>query len=290
MNWPRARAILIISFLALDLFLGYVLLDSQREFSELTASEVQQAIETAAEYGILVSSQMPRRVMAVPFLVVRPQEADAQMLAERLLGPEQVHTVQSSKELSVWANDEGQVTILSTGVVIYNRAKIEPRTQSTPLDLRAARAALEKFLSERGMFPGDARFDFAEEMSPGVFFLRYYQEYQGYPVFGGYITATVDERGVENMRKIWFSPVGLGEQRRLLMTAPDALVTAAPEIANQLGRTVTLESVKFGYLSEALDARQWDVLPVWRFGFSDFMFVYVDGYSGEVLKIDTTKR
>lgn len=290
MNWSRARTILIVSFLALDIFLAYAAFGSRREISELTSTEVQQALARAREHSIVVKAQMPRRVMAAPFLSVRPRVLEAEMVAKRLLGPEPPRNAQHSKELSVWNNSSGQVTVLASGVILYTGAPARQDPQAKRLDSRAARTLFERYMQDRGMMPADARFDYVAELSSGVFLLQYHQDYGGTPLFGGYITALVDASGVLNMRMVWFEPSGLGQKKRLVMPAPDALAKAAPEIARQLNRFATVEAVKFGYFTEAMDAREWDVFPVWRFEIDGNVHVYVNGYSGDVEKIDMARR
>jgi hypothetical protein len=285
LNWSRARTILIVSFLALDLFLGYVAFGSQHESSQVTSTEVQRALDRVKALGITVTAQIPRRVMAAPFLVIRPRNQDIEAISGRLLGTDRPDAVQSSKELSVWAFQNSRVTVLSTGVVIFT-TEAKTGSPGTEVDARSAQAMVLRFLSERGLLPQDARLDFVERTGQDSFTVQYYQEYEGTPLFGGYITATVAAWGVSRVRFLWFNPVGFGTGKRSVVPATDALVKAVPSIVGKVGAGARLEAMKFGYLSEGMDAREWDAIPVWRLSFSGGVSVYVNGYTGDVEKVD----
>ena len=287
MNWPRARAILLVSFLALDIFLGYVALGPKQAYGEVTSAEIQRAITRAALAGVIISAQIPAQVTAVSFLSIEPWPADRLATAQKLLGVDRPTVVQESRDLTVWGNAGSLVTSLANGVVIYLPA--EKQSARRDLDTRSARALVEDFLTPLGLLPGDARLDWVRQTGAESFMLQFRQDYQGVALFGGYITANIDKGQISRIRLVWFSPKGFSGKKRALVPATDALITAVSAGESAIERGSAIESISLGYLSEPLDARQWDAYPVWRFGFSTGSFVYVNGYSGVIERFGELK-
>lgn len=280
MNWPRARVILLVSFMALDIFLGYVAFGPKLAYGEVTSSEIQRAITRAATAGVIIQAPVPAQVTAVSFLTLEPWPADRLATAQKLLGAGRLTVVQESRELTVWGYEGSLVTSLANGVVIYLPAEKPGATRAT--DSRSARALVEDFLGPRDLLPTDARLDWVRQTGAESFVVQFRQDYQGVPLFGGYITANIDKGQISRIRLVLFSPKGLSGKKRALVPATDALITAVSAGEGTIERGSAIETIALGYLSEPLDARQWDAYPVWRFGFSNGAFVYVNGYSGVI--------
>ncbi len=286
MNWPRARAILLVSFLALDIFLGYVALGPKQAYGEVTSAEIQRAITRAASAGVVVSAPIPAQVTAASFLSVEPWQVDRLVTAQRLLGTDRPTVVQESRELTVWGYSGSLVTSLASGVFIYLPAE---KSGGRGVDTRSARTLVEDFLRPSGLLPLDARLDWVREAGEESYVVQFRQDYQGAALFGGYITANVDKGRISRIRMVWFSPKGYSGKKRALVPATDALITALSAGESVVERGSAIESITLGYLSEPLDARQWDAYPVWRFGFSNGSFVYVNGYSGVIERFGESK-
>ena len=288
MNWSRARAILILGYLILDVFLGYTAFAARGAPGQVTSTEVQRAVEQLKAQGISVAAQVPRQVMAASFLSVKMGQTDPQQVVKKLLGPGE-HVAQSAPEITVWTDAAGaRVTLLATGVILYDAVGVESSGRQR-FDERSARAFAEKYITSRGLMPPDARFDFVKQTGPNQFVVQYYQDYRGTPLFGGYVTAMVDGAGVSRLRIAWFTPVDAPEKRRIVVPVTDALVKAIPAMSKVLPGEATLENIRFGYLAEAMDARQWDAYPVWRLEFQDGILVYLNGYTGDMEKYEDIK-
>jgi hypothetical protein len=285
-NWWRARTILILSFLVLDVFLGYTAFAARDAAGEITGTEVQRVAEQLKANGITVTADIPRQVTAWSFLAVKKGQKDPLEAAKRLLGSQEPRVLQSAPEITVWADDRGaKVTSLSTGVILYDAAPVTAQVKRE-YDLRSARQLAEKFIADNGLLPQDAKFDTVKAAGTSRFVARWRQDYQGAPLFGGYITVVVDQAGVSRVRYAWFTPVVAPDKRRMVMPATDALQKALPDIRAQLKGESTLEAIELGYLADTIDAREWDAYPVWRLSFANGQMIYLNGYSGDFDRLE----
>jgi hypothetical protein len=269
-----------LSFFALDIFLGYVAFGPKQAYGEVTSAEIQRALTRAATAGVIVQAPIPAQVTAVSFLTLEPWPADRFLMAQKLLGIDRPTVVQESRELTVWSHAGSLVTSLANGVSMYLPAEKPGTIRAT--DSSGARTLVEDFLKARELLPADARLDWVRQNGPESFVVQFRQDHQGVPIFGGYITANIEKGQISRIRVVWFSPKGLSGKKRALVPATDAIITAVSAGEGTIERGSAIETIALGYLSEPLDARQWDAYPVWRFGFSNGAFVYVNGYSGVI--------
>ncbi len=92
MDWPKAKSILIIGFLLVDLYLAWLLYSGSRVniITVLSAEEVQDLIKLSQHYGVeLQADPTPLRVRKVPILSMEEQvdaEETARAIAEIWLG------------------------------------------------------------------------------------------------------------------------------------------------------------------------------------------------------------
>lgn len=270
--------------MVLNIFLGITAFGQRDGYSGITRAEMSRALEQAKKAGITVSAALPRQIQAAPFLSLKPYEFVPENMAKTLLGTDMPTQQQASSELRVWTHEGRRVTWVASGAVLY--IDEGERTKTDTVSAQKARAVTEDFLSEKGLLFEDARLDFVAQTGPSRYIVQYCQDFQGTPVFGGYITVTVDAGGVDRLRFLWFNPIGLGLKRRTLIPATDCLVKIAPAVTQILGDTSELTSLGMGYLSEGIDARQWDAFPVWRFEFSKRYYIYVNAYTGEIDKTE----
>ncbi|MGI6359222.1 MAG: hypothetical protein ACOX2K_11210 [Bacillota bacterium] len=88
MDWPKAKSILIIGFLLVDLYLAWMLYASSRVsiVTALTAEDVQDLIRLSQHYGVeLLSTPTPLKVGKAPGLSM-VEETDAETVARAVAG------------------------------------------------------------------------------------------------------------------------------------------------------------------------------------------------------------
>lgn len=305
MDWSRAKTILIIAYVVLDLVLAWHLFTdparSRVMTRQLSAGEARRVEEEAASHGIEVRCAVPRDAAPMPMLTVRKAQTDPDAIALSLLreaGP----TASRHEEHGKIVYDVGgqRVTVYENGVTVYERlsgqaarpapqipAGEEGRRGSAPdgFDEKAAVSLARKFWGERSGLPQDARFDSAVWNGRyGAFAVNFYQEYRRTPLFAGRRFALVGSEGVIMAMMSWFEVVAPGRQPVSTLTVADAIKALYPlaEQREAAGEKIVVRDMRLGYYTEAYNARQWEAVPAWRFQLQDGTNLYVNAYTGHL--------
>lgn len=247
MDWPRAKAILIAAFLALDLMLALELWVGQA--GAPLAQAPGRVRDDLLREGIVFTGSLPgRRPPAMRRLKVRARPADAARLRASFfpgaLGPAGPSAPSSAGEAGAQPGAQGapgagdrqgalvfrregeQLTILPQGLILYERRDLAAGEPPVSFDLAAARQVGEDFVRRRGLLPADARPDYAVPVPggrPGAYQVFYVQRFHEWPLFGGYLGMEVVYGSVRALEAFWLDVEGFVGPRRPVITAEQAL-------------------------------------------------------------------
>ncbi|MGB9867331.1 MAG: hypothetical protein ACPLPR_05415 [Bacillota bacterium] len=279
MNWGKARAILIVAFLCLDLFLGvraWAILRAQLG-GQNPAGELSFAIEQLRELGVQVSCEPPVQGKPSPFVMVRPLFQDPDSAARAFLGPD-LTDVSPFALGSATVYRKGPVTMsVEKGSIIeYLDRGVRPGEPTAP---RRAVEALVQFLSGKGvqLEPNNCVVSRQQEL---VIVIAE-QRINGLPFFGCQVYGEVSGQRVRRLRLRWLAVEGPSGYRKALVPVGEVLKRAGREIARRQGRD-TIVSVEQGYFTEIYDASQWEAVPAWRVRTGAGLDLILNGYTGEL--------
>lgn len=312
MDWPRAKAILIVAFLLLDALLGVRVWQERTGAAYAPAAAVDGAArvrEALRREGIVVAGDLPLRTpRALPRLRVRPRGMDADRLGAAFFpaaegGAEAAGS--GAREARVFVRGGERLTILPQGLVLYERRDASSSVPNA-LDAAAAARAAADFLRERGLLTRDLAADFtlpAPGGRPGRYDVFFVQRYRlpgvlsaERPVFTGYVGVEVAGEAVQALEAFLVDVEGPVGGRRRVIGAEAALRALAAHLAMAPGgpaagsgstpageRRLLVERVELGFWGgTAPGAGAWDLSPSWRLLTKDGRVYFVDAYAGRV--------
>lgn len=283
MNWSKAKTILIVAFLLLDLFLAYQLLYQPpsvwREIED-PAGIAQLSRQVLSEYFNikLEARALPTTVPAAPLKKVRRQHVNSLEVARTVLGPDVYWAVikNSKGEKRVFAEDkqrlERVVSAIKRGkphhepriLYVSNNSVIEFEGPSKDTLSRQAlkllqegesnlQVSLEESLRQElaritGLVFDDAVLDTIEQRN-GQYVITFIQRIE-WPVYGlhGYTTVTVDGHGrIVHWVRSWLEEVADKTESPQLLSAADALLRYVSQYSARDFSIVNVELVYYGY-------------------------------------------
>lgn len=314
MDWPRAKNILIIAFLGVNLLLGYRLwagpVTAGGSPFRVTAREVREVTAQLRERGVVVTADIPRRAQPMPLLTVRNPATDPAMLVHRFLGAgAEVH---SRDNVWVGVRDGEAVAVYLGGEVFYRRLPAPPGSPSGPpavgggpgdsgstampggtasggsvpdasgpevaTPARAVQVARE-FWAQHGGLPAGLEPDYQVPTDTGRYLVVFTCRSGAEWFFASRAMALVGRDGVEEAYAAWPTPDRPSGNPRPVLPATEALLRVAPLLAEK-GAVVV--EVQQGFYSPVYDAREWEAVPVWRVRLASGKVLYVNAYTGEV--------
>ncbi|MDO9574680.1 MAG: two-component system regulatory protein YycI [Candidatus Contubernalis sp.] len=288
MEWSKAKSILIMIFLALNLFLGYSLWeDFYMNFPSRVVSqrEIEEARAQLEFVNLELQASISRQIFSMSFLTVSNLEQQGETLVASLFDSDQPFILEQGGEgtLQVYRQDKKQIYLWENGKVIFTQEPTgdgeEPMDEV--LEESAAVSMAEEFLRNAHLFPVDARLEEVHPLGDRGYLIRYNQVYINHSLYGGYLLVQVTPQGVEQFELYWLEPQGFSGQEISNISAAKALARLADNL-EPFSKRAIVEAVNIGYYSEAFDAQKWDMVPVWRIRLSNGRTYYINAYTGEL--------
>lgn len=321
MDWRRAKTILILAFLSLDVLLALRWWQERSGAAWLAApASTARARTDLAALGIVLSGELPDRVpRGMPLLQAHARPVDPDQLAARFfngggsvgggsgsigtvgggsgaagtdgaqtgsIGTDGARTGGDAASGRVFRRGGERLTVLPQGLVIYERRDLAAGDVSASFDAEAARRIAETFLRDRAALPSDAVLDHVLPTTsgrPSAYQVVYVRRFHGWPVYDSYVGVEVVGAAVRAMESFWPDMAFIGEALPII-GAEDALRALAQRLSLHPGDKLLVERVELGYYgaNSNLRATDWQAVPVWRVLTKDGKSFYINAYLGKL--------
>lgn len=250
MDWSRAKTILILAFLLLDLFLGYQLWQDRRQqnvLGQITQLQVEELKQKLKQEGIVypedLTDQMPEmRYMNLSSNALKEQDFSGNLNEIR------------------WENDVVQVQF-------KNAVQISPKNTD-----QERNEIIQNYIH----FFDQYAFDPMLSTDKQWIFL---QKINDYPVFTSSIKIDFSDAGWSGYKQSYYQPTDPGVSRKVVSAFTALTVLLDNEILQE-GEEV--KQVILGYYIENYDADVRVLVPVWRVIHTNGIH-YVNGFTGTLI-------
>lgn len=288
MNLNRAKTILIIAFLGLNIFLAYHLLAQEADrlpLKVVSETDLQEVEERLAENNYYLHTPIQHWSQKSAFLTVSPDRVVQQDLVKAL---EKEWTLTAYQdEVMVYQGKEVELSVYPTGLVelVYKNGLPIP-DETAALAEEALLRRVESALRQNGFNLEAVRFDYIEVLDRSLI-IHYYQVYDDKPLFSGYLTVSVSGNRIKAVELYLLDPLaeaGDRDQEMVVIPVTEALHGLAEGLEKSARRRRIIKA-ELGYFSLEYDAEKWEVPPVWRFLTDDNTVYYVNAFTG-ILEMD----
>lgn len=285
MEWSKAKNILILTFLALNIFLGYSLWKEANLLLHprvVTQEEMVEAREKLEEANLELKVSLPQQIFHMPLLTVENNPPQERPLLEALFGEEGEMPPAESQDSDPLLFRQGgkELRLWNKGRVEFTR---EISFSSPPEEFEEGEALLmaQEFLEELNLFPPDARVEEIILLEEGRYLVIFNQVYTNQALYGGSLQVQVTPGGVETFDRYWLDPQGFSGQEINTISAPSALLSLGEKLV-PFSEKREIVSVNIGYYTEALDAQRWDMVPAWRIKIAEQGIYFINAYTGDL--------
>jgi regulatory protein YycI of two-component signal transduction system YycFG len=291
MDWPRAKTILIVCFLALNLFISYDLYIQPvfRGISDsLSPDRFDSIMNVLNQNGMDIQMQLPRSTPLKAFIrvAVNPySEGEIIILRDRVLGPtasriseNALPTEESAVNYLLGAEE---LVVTSLGYVsYYNRALFAMDGAVTSDE---ARQMADQFLQEKLGAPQDFTYDstsFVDSMGMKVEYVQIHEEFH---IFPARIVVMVNPSGVVAAWVYRLRVTSVDANQKPIQSAAEALLNLlSHRFTVGAKEALTVYEMELGYYSRLYDTLDpWPAAPVWRVRTNAGDF-FVNAHSGVV--------
>lgn len=289
MDWSRAKTILIVVFLAIDIFLGYVILsESSGSAGHVDSESLARITAYLADKGVDVKGSIPDRKKEMASINVKYKlfRKDAVMAA---LFPEGGNVTETIGINTVSLQAAAiRAEIKDNRELTYTDSSIRP---SEVIDEKNCSRKVGEFLASLGIKDdADTR---RVENAGGYLRMVYNQTFNGAQIYNSHMEFYVNNSGIHKARIVWFETVRqVGKKMDVISPAIALLHVTKHNKDNLLPSREVLE-VQQGYyfgtgVNEQVDAsivEEGTAFPVWKI-VTDRDILYINAYNEKIEGIE----
>lgn len=283
MDWKRAKNILIVMFLIINIFLSYQLYTiSRSQYKYTDKAQLERVVAYLESKNIHLETEIPDRVLIIPPLSVKYQQFEENALKKQFFPSGNTQLSQNTDGF-VLKNGEQSLTIKSNIYLSYSNDAIKVKQEDVN-EKKCIRAA-NLFLSKLQL--GNSKYVKLQEHQKGYVRLILGQQYKNIPIKGSQIEIIATEEGVVSAEIHWFETIR--PEKSYNLTTPVVALLTAYEKRGKDDAPVTINEIRQGYYfnstvqgdSGVTIALEGAVTPMWviKSGSNE---IYVNAYNEEI--------
>ncbi len=282
MNWGRAKTILIVMFMIVNLFLLLVLMRTRANVSHIAKETIEQTVAFATKSGIEISAeQIPRKRISNQSILLHNFFAQPEEGAKKMLGDDaRVTETDPDNYHFVYESSKGRLSVSGLGFV-YTKNQETVLENREPLDQKEVIRQVYHSLYRMGI-PAEN----VELINPGedngLYTFVAVPRYQGDKIFGVSMFIWTDGKDILRMSGSWFYGV---EEEAQAGTLLDITAVVAGMNFQENKTPMTVKSVGSAYYiaDEYINSREISAIPVYTITDAQDTIHIFDARDGSVI-------
>lgn len=293
MDWAKAKSILIAVFLAINVFLAYMIIDANTgSIGYVDGEKVKQITSYLSEKNITVKGQVPQRKFDLPSIWVKQTLFDKAEISSRLFpqGEEAAETTEGN--IVRLKGGSREITIKDSRELYYSDSSIKPLEN---IDEKACIRHIKDFLGKLGL-KDNASIRYTEQLEG---YRRYVhkQAFKGYILYNSEMEFYVNDYGVQKASIVWFDTLRQAGRKAGVISPEIAMLYLAEHYKKQPQLKVEVIGVEQGYYfgvgnSEQVDTslvEEGTAFPVWKIT-TDRDIFYINAYNEKVEGVEKARK
>jgi len=295
MDWSKAKNILILMFIILNIFLSVYLATYIKNLGE-SSQAVTAVINILKKNGVTIdpACRIPEYKKDTPMLIFENSGIDRIKVIEKLFGKDYIDSLDPDELAEL--NRTKTITDASKTVIFKNEftfsfnndAEVNNIDSAAVIDINKERET-EKYL--RNYFENMGinisryitdKYIINNDMATIVFI----EKYKGFLVYSNKISVNVDKNGIKSIDYCAREIKGFGKSKSPIIPAYQVILKG---VYNE--RDIVIKSIDLGFkrndtgsARSTPDSMEIGCIPVWRVVISDGREIFLEAYTGEVIE------
>ncbi|HWQ31087.1 MAG TPA: two-component system regulatory protein YycI, partial [Negativicutes bacterium] len=285
MDWSKAKLILIVVFILINLYLGYVIIDiNTGSMGYVDRESIQRVTDYLAGKDIKVTGQVPDRKIDMSPINVKYKLFSGEDIKNRLFSAgEAVKESQDGHTMRL-SGKTAEVSINDSRELLYTDNSIRP---AGDVNEKACHTKVKEFLTKLGINASTGMS--TVESVEGYKRIVFRQPFKGVNIFNSTMEFYVNDNGIQRARIIWFETVKQTGRKKEVASPVVALLSVADQNKNSILQSREILNIEQGYYFSTGAKDQVDVskveegtaFPVWKITTDKYM-IYVNAYDEKV--------
>lgn len=281
MDWSKAKNVLIIAFIVINILMGYVLILKDKEVDATNSPDfINQAIGLLNKKEIKVHTDIPNikpelSTLTIVFENIKPEVINTNFFNNR------AYISSVSEELVELSLVDENVSILNKKLLIYESGSTEIKYPTLNEDIVIDIA--KDFLVQKGFSIDDVKISHMKRVGE-YYYVEFSKIFNNIYLESSFTNIQIDSRGVIKMERMWLDVKEVGESLISISPAPKSILGLL-SMKEVYGKSIIDISLcyyfspgKHDYIEDPLEAKQGRAIPAWRIQFEDGYKVIIDNY------------
>ena len=281
MDWSKAKNVLIIGFVVINILMGYVLIAKDKEVDATNSSDfINQAIELLNKKEIGVHTNIPNVNPELPALTVVFENMKPELINKNFFNSRGYVSSVSEELVEISLGDE-IISILNKKLLIYESSAKEIKYPTLSDDIVIDIA--KEFLIEKGYKIEDTKISHMKRVED-YYYVEFSKVVNNIYLESSFTNIQIDSRGVIKMERMWLDVKEVGESLISISPAPKSILGLL-SMNEVYGKNISDISLcyyfnpgKHDYIEDPIEAKQGRAIPAWRIQFEDGYKVIIDNY------------
>jgi len=293
MDWAKAKTILIAVFLAINVFLGYIIIGTNvGNIGYVDSEKVKKITDYLAEKNIMVKGQVPLKKTEMPLITVKYKFFSKDDIVARFFMPDKKAVESVQGNTVTLKGDNLEISIKDSRELQYLDNSIKP---AAAIDEKTCSKNIEMLLNKLGLKVNTSIIR-VEELD-GYRKFTYEQTFKGAPVFNSVMEFYVNDSGIHKARIVWFDTLKqVGRKDSVI--SPEIALLYLPEHYKEIAAAgVSVLDIKQGYYfgigaSGQVDTSQVEegtAFPVWKIT-TDRDIIYINAHNEKVEGVEKARK
>lgn len=293
MDWAKAKTILIAVFLAVNIFLAYMIVGANTSsIGYVDSQKVKQITDYLAEKNIKVEGKVPLKKTDMTPITVKYRLFDKDEISKTVFA--QGEKVSESFEDSAvkLRGNSLEITIKNNRELYYTNDSIKPAGN---IDEKACKRNIEELISKLGLEDSSSirRVEDIEGYKKYV----YEQSFKGTTVYNSMMEFYVNDAGVQRARIVWFDTLKQAGKKAGVISPEIALLYLPEHYKDSIVPGIDVLDIQQGYYLgtgangqvDASKVEEGTAFPVWRI-ITDRDIIYVNAHNEKVEGVEKARK
>ena len=281
MDWSKAKTILIVSFIIVNVLLVLALVNTNESVETLVSDEfVEDSLRLLSNKDISVATEIPREIPSLETLTVEYETFNTQELNHKFFDGNGRISIKGDGFVEIQTGDD-KLTLLNNKLLIYESDKgANPKVLYNNDD---AIQVASHYLGDLDFELSDMKLSHIKE-SEGRYYLEFSKVYNEKYLESSFTNIQLDDMGIRKLERQWLNVIEVGNTPIFISSAPKSILglLSMNEVYGKAVKDISLsyyfEPEKHEYIQNPSAAKQGKTIPAWRIQFEDGYKVFIDNY------------
>lgn len=284
MDWARAKTILIVVFLAIDIFLGYMIIGTRNGNTVyIDSQKIQEVTDYLTGKGIEIKGEIPQKKTDMPSITVKYKLFNKKEITEKILSAsDEIKEIYTDSFLTMETKDV-QIQLKNGREFNYLNKAIKP--VFSEIDEKQCKKNIDSFIQKLGIENSGMDIVSIEEEN-GYAKYVYRQKYRGYVIYNSRMEYYVNDNGISKANIVWFNTINQASKNGVVVSPLDALLTMYDHYKEDIDGGFAVLGIEQGYYfgtgaEKKLDTSKIEegtAFPVWRIN-TNRGLIYINAYN-----------